>query len=115
MSREYNLHFGMKKVEAGNRQSLLDTLAGMSEFDCDFSGDNGNEYAWDVTLEKGFESNLEYLLNEVKDIEDDGECIDTFFEEWMGKDSYYAKYEVNYLTDEKGRVVVIGFATMCGY
>lgn len=115
MSRYCDLHLYTQKVEAGNRQSLLDALIGISGFDLDFNGENGDDYTWDIALENGFESNLEYLINEVKDIEDDKECVDTFIEEWIDKDSYYDQYEVNYLTDEKGRITVISFATMCGY
>ena len=88
MSREYNLHLDMKKVEAGNRGSLLCALAGISEFDLDFNGENGDDYTWDIALENEFESNMEYLLDQVKDIEDDKECIETFVKEWCGKYSY---------------------------
>ena len=115
MSREYSLHLYTQKVEAGNRQSLLDALIGISEFDLDFNGQNGSDFTWDIALENGFESNMDYLINEVKDIEDDKECVNTFIKVWCGKDSYYEQYEVDWLTDEIGRIVVISFATMCGY
>lgn len=115
MSRDFNLHLYTRKVEAGNRQSLLDALIGISEFDLDFNGENGDDYTWDIALENGFESNMDYLINEVKDIEDDEECVDTFVEEWCSKDSYYEQYEVVCMTDDENRVIAISFATMCGY
>lgn len=113
MSRDYSLVTRLEKVEAGNREDLLTALANISDFDCDFNGENGIDYAWDETLEEGFESNLEYLLNEVKDIEDDEECINAFIDEWIRNDNYYDEYEVNCLTDSNGRVTVISFVTMC--
>lgn len=109
------LHTSLEKVKAGNRESLLCALSSIADFDMDFNGENGEDYTWDEALENGFESNLEYLINEVKDIEDDEECVKTFFKEWLDNDGYYAEYEVNCLTDTKGRVIAIGFATMCGY
>ena len=115
MSREYSLHSSLASVKAGDREDLLETLRCISKFDMDFSGENGTDYTWEKALENGFESDLEYLINEVKDIEDDRECVSTFIKEWIDNDSYYAECEVNCLTDEKGRVITIGFAAMCRY
>ena len=108
------LHTSLERVKAGNRADLLNTLRNMADFDMDFNGDNGEDYTWEEALEKGFESNLEYVIDEVKDIENDEECVKTFFEEWMENDGYYAEYEVNCLTDTKGRVTAISFASVCG-
>ena len=115
MSRELNLKLSMSEVEAGNRQNLLNVLVGFGDCDLDFNGENGEDYHWEGTIDGGFESNADYLADYVKDIEDDVECINTFFKEWMGNDGYYADYSVDYLTDDKGRVTAISFATMCGY
>lgn len=116
MSREHNLYSNLLTVEAGNRESLLETLKSLSDFDCDFNGDNGTDYAWEETLEAGFESNLEYMLNEVKDIENDVDCVELFVNAWMETDmDYYSAYQLDYLTDSNGNIIVINLAVMTGY
>jgi hypothetical protein len=116
MSREYNLFANLVEVKKGDREDLLSALASLSDFDCDFNGENGIEYAWEETVKKGFESNLEYLLDKVKDIKDDTECINEFFNTWMENDrNYYHDYNVDYLTDENGKIYAIAFSVMAGY
>jgi len=108
------LHTNLEKVKVGDRENLLCVLRNIADFDMDFNGDNGEDYTWEEALENGFESNLEYVLNIIEDIENDEECVKAFFEEWMENDGYYTEYEVNCLTDTKGRVTAIGFAAICG-
>ena len=116
MSRHYNLYANLVEVEKGNREDLLRALEFLSDNDCDFNGENGIKYAWEETKENGFESNLEYLLNEVKDIKDDKECVDKFINTWMENDSnYYHSYEINYLIDEDKKIYAISLATMSGW
>lgn len=123
-----SLYTGLEKVKAGNREDLLSALANFSDFDLDFNGENGLDYLWDevwevngfenideyenqVNAELKYESNLEWLLDKVKDIEDDGECIETFFETWMEHDrNYYDEPEVNYIRNKKGKVIAVSFA-----
>lgn len=111
-----SLFSNLVQVEKGNRDSLLEALATMSDFDCDFNGENGVEYAWEETLENGFESNLEYLLNEVKDIQDDSEAVQVFFETWMKMDEdYYNEYNLDTITDDEGNVLAISIAVTTNY
>ena len=139
-----SLYTGLEKVVAGNRKSLLAALKSLSSFDCDFNGENGLDYLWNEVWEANgfesledyeekqeydsdededyeeiklkYESNVEWLLNEVKDIEDDGECIETFFETWMDNDrNYYDEYEVQCISNSNGNVVTICFATVGEY
>lgn len=123
-----SLYTGLEKIKAGNREDLLSALANLSDFDCDFNGENGLDYLWDevweangfkdideyenqVNTELKYESNLEWLLDEVKNIKDDGECIETFFETWMNNDrNYYDEHEVNYICNTKGKVIAVSFA-----
>lgn len=67
MSREYNLYSNLVKVEAGNRVSLLQTLKDLSDFDCDFNGENGADYANEETLRemlsKWFTDKAMYILH----------------------------------------------------
>ena len=108
------LHTSLERVKAGDRISLLYALRDIANFDMDFNGENGEDYTWEEALEEGFVSNLEYVIDKVKNIENDKECVNTFFEEWMENDGYYAEYEVNCLTDSMNRVTAISFATVCG-
>ena len=116
MSREYNLYSHLVEVKKNDRESLMTALASIGDFDCDFNGENGIDYAWEETIEKGFESNLEYLLDKVKDIESDVECVKEFFDTWMEADrNYYQDYKLDYLTDENGKIFVISFSVLAGY
>ena len=116
MSREYNLGLSLSQVKAGDRQDLLNILRGFGNCDCDFNGKNGDEYNWEETNENGFDSNVDYLIDFVKDIEDDEECVNKFFDYWMSKDgNYYADYSVELIKDSKNRITAIAFATMSGY
>ena len=109
-----NLNSVLVKVEANNREDLLNALRCLSEIDCDFNGENGEEYNWDITNEKGFDSNVDYVIDCVKDIDDDLECINKFLSEWLDDDGYYYDYEMNYLTDDNGNIIAISLATISG-
>lgn len=116
MSRQCTLYTNLITVETNNRENLLEALKKLADFDCDFNGENGIEYAWEETIKNGFESNMEYLLNEVKDIQDDLQCVTEFVDTWMDMDSdYYTDYELKCLTDTEGNVTVISFSVLAGY
>ena len=119
----------LENVKAGNRNSLLSALTSLSDFDCDFNGENGIDYLWDEVWEANgfesqedfeskdekaelkYESNLDWLLDEVKEIEDDADCIEIFFGTWMEHDrNYYDEYEVNYIRNKNKKVVAVSFA-----
>jgi hypothetical protein len=104
------LYAGLEEVEVDNRESLLNALRSLSEYDNDFNGENGIDYLWEEA--NGFESNMEYLVNEVKDIEDDEECVNTFFEEWLNHDKYYDEWNISVIADEKKRVKAISLAAL---
>lgn len=108
-----NLYTGLENIKVGNRESLLDALRNLSDFDRDFNGENGDDYLWEEA--NGFESNMDYLINKVRKIKDDEDCVNSFFEEWMDNDSYYEKWNVSVLKDTKKRVKVISFSAIGGY
>lgn len=100
----------------GNREDLLKALSELGEFDNDFNGKNGYEYNWEETNNGGFDSNLDYLLNVVKDIKLDRQCVLTFINYWMSKErGYYADYNISCLTDHYDRVYAISFVTLVKY
>ena len=112
---EHTLYSSLIRVEKGNKESLLKALEQLSDFDLDFNGANGIEYAWNETIEAGFESNMEYLIDKVKDIENDIECVITFVDEWMESDKdYYYDYELQYLADNDG-MYAISLSVVTGY
>ena len=63
-------------------------------------------------------NNKDFLISQniitFTDIEDDGECIETFFETWMEHDkNYYDEHEVNYIRNKNKKVVAVSFAATC--
>ena len=113
MSKMYQLHSVLLPVIPGDREDLLNTLRSCGDHDCDFNGENGPDYNWEETTAGGFESNLDYLINRVSTIESDEECVNTFFDVWMGKDSnFYEEYIAQCLTDECCKVTAINFAVI---
>mgnify|MGYP000723060584 FL=1 len=107
-----NLYTGLENVKVGNRESLLNALRSLSDFDCDFNGENGDDYLWEEA--NGFESNMDYLINKVREIKDDEDCVNSFFEEWMDNDrNYYEEWNVSVLKDTKKRVKAISFSAIC--
>ena len=107
-----NLYTGLEQVTPRQRKSLLKALKNLSDFDNDFNGFNGSEYLWDGVDSKNFDSNRNYLLNEVKDIKNDEECILIFFKTWMKNDDYYDMYEYNTIADKNGDVIAISFSAV---
>lgn len=74
----------------------------LSMHDNDFNVENGEEYLWEEAEEKGFETNADYLINEVlKDIDYNTnidiskvpKLIDLFLDQWLGRDDYYDGYD----------------------
>lgn len=108
-----SLYSNLVKVKKKSRKGLLEALALLCNFDCDFTGKNGIDYNWEETNDKEFTSNLEFLLNEVKEIPNDNEVVQAFIEEWMNRDShYYSEYNYDTLTDSKGNVLAISLAVV---
>lgn len=110
-----SLYMNLIEVNAKDRESLLDALRSLGDFDCDFNGENGIEYLWEEIDEDKFDSSMDYLLNEVKDIPDDEKCVRFFIETWMKHDSYYKEYELDFIKNEEGDVIAIAFATTTQY
>lgn len=101
----------LEEVKDDNRESLISALKNISEFDNDFTSKNGKDFLWKEA--KKYNSNMEYLINEVKNIEDDKECIETFFNRWMEHDGdYYIKYQLSLILNEKKQVKVISFCAI---
>lgn len=136
MSRYMELRSHLVRVEPGNRESLLEALANISDCDCDFNGENGLEYlrdeVWEANgykdyddfadkhpgveeeVELKYESNMEYLIDKVRDIENDEDYIRAYIEGWIGNDGYYGEYDLNWLKNDDGKIIALSIAYMCG-
>lgn len=110
-----SLYMNLVKVNAKDRESLLDALRSLGDMDCDFNGENGIEYLWEGINEDKFDSSMDYLLNKVKDIPDDEKCVRFFIETWMEHDGYYEEYKLDFIKNEEGDVIAIAFATTTRY
>lgn len=79
-----------------NRDELLDELSYFC--DEDFNGNNGKEYNWELTNAGGYRCNQAYVIDTIKkaDLINEFAVIDKYFEMWLGFDSYYEEYRVQY-------------------
>lgn len=118
-------------VVPNSRKSLLSALATISECDADFNGENGIEYMWDMVWKANgfenyetfidankkdlkYESNLDWLLEEVSSIKDDNECVKCFFDTWMQQYSgYYREWNKECVYNDLGDIIAIGFSAIC--
>lgn len=103
-----NLSVGI--VQGNTREDLLYALKELCSIDADFSGENGIEYNWKETIEEGYESNADYCLDKVKDLETDEEVISEFIKLWIENDHYYTDYAYD-LAYEDNKVKCIAIAT----
>jgi len=103
----------IKKV---NLINIFDQLATHDE---DFNGGNGDEYLWNSAKEKGFETNSDYLTDEVlKDITDDEEIaqdkvaklIDEYLSKWTGNDDYYSGVDFDFIIRNNVLFVAVAVA-----
>lgn len=101
---------GVCKRNADDIRKLLFEFA---DVDCDFNGENGPGYLKDGAVAGGYESNAEYVWDEVKDKENAETVIKDFVNLWMGSDSYYKSYdiEVNDVPESDYISVAIAYTT----
>ena len=85
------------EVVAYDKDEVEACLMSMADHDCDFNGENGSEYLWDVA--EGFESNAEYCMSVVKGEPTIKAMIEKFVAMWMGNDSYYEEYDLGVIVE----------------
>jgi hypothetical protein len=91
-----------------DKKEILDTLSGLYT-DEDFSGNNGEEFTWNIALENGFNSSQEYVIDVLKNSGLEGEAlIEAFFHQWLDKDDYYGEWTLE--TAEVGDTLVVSYA-----
>lgn len=107
-----SINMKLVKVNGKTREDLLVALASLGEMDADFCGDNGIEYLWDGVDSTKYESNMEYLLDVLKDKETDKELIEEYVSSWIGGDNYYKEHILDVVYDDNGNAECIALATM---
>ena len=86
---------GLIKQGIRDVEDLKAFLSSLSQFDADFTGDNGEEYLWEVAKAEGYECNMDYLIDKViKDCEEKGitnvaKIVERYAEAWERSDHYY--------------------------
>ena len=92
-----------------DKKAVKDYLLGIADYDCDFNGDNGDEYLWEEA--EGFESNAEYCLSIAEQESTLRGMIEKFLSLWVGKDPYYESYDVGILAENGKLFVSLAFIT----
>ena len=90
---------------------IASALANIAECDADFSGENGEDYLWDKAKLAGYDSNLEYCLDAIKDVKLDSEKIKKFMHLWLDNDDYYINPEWKIVCDSYDEIIAIAFAS----
>lgn len=80
------------------KKEMARSLIILSDYDCDFNGENGREYLWEEA--EGFESNQEYCLSIAEKELTPRIMAEKFISMWMGKDQYYYDYNLEILIED---------------
>lgn len=112
MSRHLSMHHNYEVIP--NKEiDAAEYIMELSNCDCDFNGENGPGYLWEEA--EGFESNAEYCLAVVTNIEDatPKEMIEKFISLWMDKDSYYHEYDLGIIEEDDRLFVSLAYTSGC--
>lgn len=112
MSRNLSMHHNYE-VMANNKIDVAEYLMELAMCDNDFNGENGEEYLWEEA--EGFESNAEYCLAVVTNIEEitPKEMIEKFISLWMERDSYYSEYDLGIVAEDDKLFVSLAYISGC--
>ena len=112
MSRDLSMNHDYEIME-NTKEAAAEYLMDLANCDCDFNGENGLEYLWEEA--EGFESNAEYCLAVVTNIEGvtPKEMIEKFISLWMDNDGYYAEYDLGII--EEDDKLFVSLAYLSGY
>ena len=85
-------------------------LINLLDFDCDISGENGDEYLWQEAKDRGFSTNAEYIVDDA--INTYGETDDAI-EHALRKvfdDSFYTVWDIHLEERIHFYIVMIGYS-----
>lgn len=98
-----------KIVKVEQDIDVFEILEDIASIDDDFMGYNGFETLWNVSKEKNCESNFDYVMNEISVLNDTEQKIKAFFGLWIGNDSYYGDYKIEFLYNDNGDVTAFSY------
>ena len=111
MSLGVNLHTDLVSVVPNNRESLIEGLRSIAEFDNDFNSYNGTKSKVLAKFDVGLNSDIENVLHFLKDDKDDEDFIANFFGMWMASaGGYYKSWKVKTLKNSEGYIIAVGFS-----
>lgn len=99
----------IQAVKPKDKEDLIRALKELCAFDNDFNGNNGVEYLCPEAEAGGYESNMDYYIETLKN-ESDYDFAEDFICMWMIASRYY-KYDVKYIKNEDGYITAISL--MC--
>lgn len=76
--------------------SVVDAMCSFADTDCDFNGETG--YIWDEAKAEDYESNLDYTADICRKESTPKKALFKFADMWLGRDTYYDNYKVEYTT-----------------
>ena len=93
-------------ADSTNKEDVIYALCQLAEDDYDFSGENGKEYLWEVAENNGYETNLEYVADNIKSTYFT-QVISEFLSMWLDNDDFYDTYEWAWHNIGNGKIVII--------
>lgn len=105
------------KISDKTRDAFYNALRELATIDDDFNGKNGDEYLWDEAKESGYQSNLDFLINEIIKKETnktDEELVQLFIGQWIDSDDYYKSRSFHVYCDKDGIAEFIALAIITG-
>jgi hypothetical protein len=99
------------KVEGKTKEDLCNALRELAKLDDDFNGNNGIDYLWEEVDSSKYQSNIDYLLDNLIG-NTDKELIEDFVKCWIEEDSYYVDYKLQVLYDKDNKAECIALALL---
>ncbi len=96
----------LKRIK--NKEDMINLLVELGEIDCDFNGENGDEYLWEAA--EDFKTNAEYLANEAVSMVntiDVEKCTSEFAKLWLKHDMYYDEIETQVKYDKTADIYAV--------
>lgn len=111
MSLDVELQTNLVSVIPNNRESLIEGLRSIAEFDDDFNGLDGIKSELLDKFDVGLNSDIENVLHFLKDDKNDEDFIANFFGMWMASaGDYYKCWEFKTLKNPEGYITAISFS-----
>lgn len=111
-SRREDLGHVVAVLKGSTRNALLNALKELAEVDADFNGENDG-YLWNESEKNGFESNVDYAIDVVKDIPKDEDLVEKFISLWMEKDGYYGQTSIE-IIKKNDKIIALSLAYTYG-